>query len=150
MEATLRELLDKQALHELVLTYCRACDRRDLRLLCSLYHDDAIDDHGSMFKGLPGELYTTADHRTPLPDAREIVIGGRYLDRYERRGGGWTLRHRSLALDWCRAEPVNPTAYGEFAAGAPRGRPDLQDPSYLNLTLLYPDARRPQDGRRHD
>jgi hypothetical protein len=51
----LQELIDKQALHELVLTYCRAIDRRDFVLVRSLYHDDAIDDHGSMFQGGPDE-----------------------------------------------------------------------------------------------
>jgi hypothetical protein len=46
MAKQLQTLIDKQALHELVLRYCRACDRRDFALLRSLYHDEAIDDHG--------------------------------------------------------------------------------------------------------
>ncbi len=46
-----QELLDKQALAELVLRYCRGIDRRDYALVRSLYHDDAIDDHGHMFYG---------------------------------------------------------------------------------------------------
>jgi hypothetical protein len=167
----LRTLFDKQALHELVLTYCRACDRRDFALLRSLYHDDAIDDHGTMFRGSPdeyvawlpqvmtnfeatvhsianvlfvvdgdraeGELYTMAYHRTRLPDAKEIIIGGRYLDRYERRSGAWKFLHRSLAMDWCRVEPVDPAAYREFAVGAPPGRTDARDPSYLALSFFH-------------
>jgi hypothetical protein len=52
---TLQTLLDKQALHELALTYYRACDRRDFALVRALYHDDAIDDHGSMFSGTADE-----------------------------------------------------------------------------------------------
>jgi len=172
---SVRELSDKQALLELVLTYCRACDRRDFALLRSLYHDDAIDDHGAMFRGSPdeyvawlpgvlqnfeatshsisnalfrleadaaqGELYSIAYHRTHPPRAREIIIGGRYLDRYERRAGAWKFLHRSLALDWCRTEAVDPAAYGEFAAGAPAGRADLQDPSYLALSFFRREPR---------
>ena len=165
----LRVVKDKSELHDLVLTYCRACDRRDYALLRSLYHDDAIDDHGDMFCGpvddyvawLPnvlesfeatvhsisntlfvvdgdaaeGEIYTQAYHRTPAPDAQEIIIGGRYLDRYERRDGIWRFIHRSLACDWCDVRAVNVKAYEQFAAGAPRGRTDKDDPSYKLLML---------------
>jgi hypothetical protein len=74
-----------------------------------------------------------AYHRTHAPAAREILIGGRYLDRYQRRGGVWRFLHRSLALDWCRVQEVDTAAYREFAAGAPAGRTDAQDPSYLAL-----------------
>ena len=56
MADALQTLIDKQALHELVLRYCRACDRRDFVLLRSLYHDDAIDDHGAMFCGSADEF----------------------------------------------------------------------------------------------
>jgi hypothetical protein len=170
MAEPLRELVDKQSLHELVLRYCRACDRRDFTLLRTLYHDDAIDDHGAMFCGtadeyaawLPGvmanfeatvhsitnalfevrgeeaqgELYTVAYHRTRAPEAREVVIGGRYLDHYQRRGGSWKFLRRALALDWCRVTPVDAGAYREFAAGARPGRTDHEDPSYLALSFF--------------
>lgn len=51
----LTDLLDQQALRQLAHAYCHAVDRGDLALLRSLYHDDAIDDHGAMFCGTPDE-----------------------------------------------------------------------------------------------
>lgn len=177
MGDTLQTLIDKQALAELVLTYCRAIDRRDFPLLRSLYHDDAVDDHGAMFCGsadeylawLPpvlaqfentahslsnmlfvvdgahaqGELYALAYHRTRAPPAREIVIGGRYFDRYERRDAVWKFCRRSLALDWCRVTAVDALAYQEFAAAAPPGRDDAEDPSYRALPWFTRGSARP-------
>jgi hypothetical protein len=169
-KSDLQTLLDKSALADLVLTYCRACDRRDFALVRTLYHDDAIDEHGYMFTGTPdefvawlpqamsqfeatvhavsnmlfkvngdkaeGEIYTLAYHRTPGPNAQEIVIGGRYLDVYEKRGGVWKFFRRALACDYVENRTVDQAAYQQFAAGAPPGRADLSDPSYQKLTMF--------------
>ena len=47
----IQEIIDKDAIRELVNIYCRAADRHDNVLMRSLYHEDAFDDHGSFFKG---------------------------------------------------------------------------------------------------
>ena len=39
-------LLDRQAILDCLHTYCRAMDRLDRELLMTVYHEDAIDDHG--------------------------------------------------------------------------------------------------------
>lgn len=51
----LAEALDRIALQKLAWAYCHGIDRRDLKLVRSLYHDDAVDDHGAMFRGSPDE-----------------------------------------------------------------------------------------------
>ena len=42
----LQYLLDRQAIADVLVTYSRAIDRLDRDLLISVYHPDAIDDHG--------------------------------------------------------------------------------------------------------
>ena len=49
----IEELAARDCLWRLVNAYSRACDRRDFALLRSLYHDDAVEEHGSMFSGSP-------------------------------------------------------------------------------------------------
>jgi ketosteroid isomerase-like protein len=46
LEKTVRMLADRQAIRDCLATYCRAVDRLDRELLLSVYHEDAIDDHG--------------------------------------------------------------------------------------------------------
>ena len=48
----LQELLDRQDILDCIHRYCRGVDRFDRELLLSVYHPDAIDDHG-MFVGGP-------------------------------------------------------------------------------------------------
>ena len=43
----MQELLDREAIRDVIYRYCRACDRRDERLLRSVYHPDATDNHGA-------------------------------------------------------------------------------------------------------
>ncbi len=46
----LAALLDKQAVAETLIRYCRAVDRRDADLMRRVYWPDAVDDH-AVFKG---------------------------------------------------------------------------------------------------
>ncbi|MBP9034432.1 MAG: nuclear transport factor 2 family protein, partial [Pseudomonadales bacterium] len=43
----LQELIDKQAIRDLLAAYFTAADRHDNVKMAALYHDDATDDHGS-------------------------------------------------------------------------------------------------------
>lgn len=44
----LRETADRSEIANLLGLYCRAIDRLDVDLLRSVYHPDAVDDHGAM------------------------------------------------------------------------------------------------------
>ncbi|QHE86792.1 nuclear transport factor 2 family protein [Hydrogenophaga sp. BPS33] len=50
-DTALRHLLVKERLHELEMAYCRGVDRRDADLLRSIFFDDAIEEHGEMYRG---------------------------------------------------------------------------------------------------
>ena len=166
---TQQEALDRAALTDLVMRYCRGVDRRDFALVRALYWDDAVDRHGTMFEGgadafvawLPtimaqfeltvhrvtnsvfafdgnraeGEHYAVAYHRTHPPQRREIVIGGRFLDRYERRGEVWKFAERRLAFDHGEARDLDEAAFAELATQAATGTADRGDPSWA-LQLL--------------
>ena len=54
-----------------------------------------------------GEIYFQAFHRIVEAGAQsDLFISGRYVDRYERRGGVWKIAHRSELVDWARTEPA--------------------------------------------
>ena len=51
-DPALQELLDKQAVAEVVHRYCRAVDRGDIELLRTVYHPDATDErNGTLTRG---------------------------------------------------------------------------------------------------
>ena len=160
--AGLAALTDRAALQELLHAYCRGVDRRDYALLSTLYHPDARDDHGGLFRGsaadyiawLPGMLArfastshyihnaefriegdraegqssVVAHHLTHPPDPVDVVMGGRYLDRFERRDGRWRFSYRFALLDWATPWSAD--------TDAPMGRADETDPSYAVLSLF--------------
>jgi ketosteroid isomerase-like protein len=101
-EAALRTMLDKQEIHEVMMRYCRAVDRMDEELLRSVYHPDAVDNHG-LFNGkasdfIPwcikqlGEAYTATQHvvANEIIEIRgDIAFCEFYFvahHRYERKG----------------------------------------------------------------
>jgi hypothetical protein len=43
----LQQLIDRQAIVDVVLRYCRGIDRFDLELVRACYHEDATDEHGT-------------------------------------------------------------------------------------------------------
>lgn len=96
----LAELVEKQAILELVQGYSRAVDRRDFALLESLYTKDGIDDHTGLYCGpvagfvdwlrvaLAGVDATTHHvHNVTIALAGERAEGEVYLTAYNRLRG---------------------------------------------------------------
>jgi hypothetical protein len=76
-----------------------------------------------------GETYFLAHHRpgNEAPD-EELVLGGRYVDRFERRASVWKIAHRVVVYDWSRVTTVNDV--WDAAPTFERGRPSRADISY--------------------
>lgn len=150
----LEELSARLEIQQVLYRYCRGVDRGDSALIASVYHGDAVDQHGA-WEGLGRafaeylvpkmdqaprvgqhhitnalievrgggaevESYFIALH--PEAEEAHALVCGRYLDRFERRGGVWRIAHRCVVIDVSRslgaAEPW-PGA-GAFPAGARR------------------------------
>lgn len=172
LEKRLEELLDKQAITELIHAYCNAMDRHDHDKVRTLYHADAIDDHGSFFKGLAhefidrlpeiqapmeilhhnvttvniklngeeaeGEVYILAFHKVRTDNgAMDVLIGGRYFDKYRKRDGVWKFAHRAVVADWVNVhDPSIVDLENPFVAGSYIGKPGEEDPSYEFFSLF--------------
>jgi hypothetical protein len=53
------------------------------------------------------EWYFIARHRYAGETTDEdLLVAGRYLDRWERRGGPFKISHRVVTQDWVRTDPV--------------------------------------------
>jgi hypothetical protein len=59
-----------------------------------------IDVHGDT---AIAESHVTAYHRIDMgSEERDVVIGGRYLDRFAKRDGDWRIAHRTMLYDWVK------------------------------------------------
>ncbi len=79
------------------------------------------------------ESYYRAYQRV-LPEGgvtRENFVGGRYLDRWEKRNGEWRIIHRHGLMDWYRSfEQSEGADKGYVARTGGRGRRKPDDPVY--------------------
>jgi len=69
-----------------------------MRLTLHTLGQSLIDLRGT---GAVVETHVTAYHRVDSGGAdRDVFLGGRYLDRMEKRGAEWRIIHRTLLYDW--------------------------------------------------
>ncbi len=66
-----------------------------------------------------------------MTDGNDAAIGGRYLDRFSRRGGRWAITHRDVIFDWSRVEPETKKFWDKHpAAEFLYGKRGPDDPLY--------------------
>jgi hypothetical protein len=81
------------------------------------------------------ESYVHAHHVIAQgEDLVQLMVGARYLDRFERRAGEWRIAFRTEVIDWGRWLPV-PERWFEQNNEMPKGRRDRDDLSYRYLRL---------------
>ena len=82
-----------------------------------------------------GEDYGYNFHRTRAEPRQEIIIYGRYLDRYEKRDGAWKFARRKFVFDHGYTTPVDEKSLASSIHGAPLGKDGESDISF-ELPLL--------------
>ncbi|GAB2993632.1 nuclear transport factor 2 family protein [Mycobacterium bourgelatii] len=85
-----------------------------------------------------GEVYSIAMHtfRARGRDV-DVLIGGRYLDKYEKRDGTWGFTERMIVTDWARVSDPSVLDFSHpIVEGTPRGAMDANDPSYQFFSLF--------------
>jgi SnoaL-like domain len=72
-----------------------------------------------------GEVYFNAYHKVQGEDGfDDVIIAGRYLDRYEKRAGVWKFAYRSEVVDFSRTEKTNDPYFEQAPDGFRGGRQD--------------------------
>lgn len=88
---------------------------------------EVAGDHGV------GEHYVIAHARG---EGFSTLTGGRYIDRYERRGGEWRIASRTFVCDWNSREPTSFEPGGFYAALTTRGCFGPADPIHAHWASL--------------
>ena len=85
-----------------------------------------------------GEVYTIATHTFGAGDRDiDVIVGGRYLDRYEKRDDTWKIVERTIVTDWAEVnDPSSVDLSHPITRGTLKGSPDANDPSRQFFSLL--------------
>ena len=85
-----------------------------------------------------GEVYSVATHTFAAKDGEtEVVVGGRYLDKYEKRDDTWKFTTRSIVTDWAHVNDPSAVDFSHpITRDTPQGRPGPDDPSHEFFSLL--------------
>lgn len=160
---TLEALSDRQRIGDVVKRLARGTDRLDRALMILCYHPDGFDDHNAFRGSAPEfadwvcevlAMYVATHHVVADPLIRldgdvahvdtyceahhvgvdsDMVLGLRYLDRFERRAGEWRIARRVCAFDWTYTVPFDPAHRIPFHDDYTVGRRDGGDPGYRDV-----------------
>lgn len=109
LEKKLRELVDRQEIHQVMLRYARGLDRLDNALARSCYWDDAIEDHGH-FVGGPDDFIAWADGTTLMHESTQHAI----LNHYCELDGDDAWCETYYQFTGVRAEPPHFVSTGRY------------------------------------
>jgi hypothetical protein len=70
MEARLKLIEDRQAIHDVIVRYCRGVDRSDPDLVEADFHDDAIDNHFGVVLPFREAISTLKSARSGAPPSK--------------------------------------------------------------------------------
>jgi hypothetical protein len=90
-----------------------------------------------------GEIYTIATHTFNAGDRDvDVIVGGRYLDKYEKRDGAWKFSERAIVTDWAHVNDPSTVNFSHpITRDTPEGSPGAGDASHQFFSLLK--TRRP-------
>ena len=85
-----------------------------------------------------GEIYTIAFHTLAGKERdTDLVVGGRYLDKYEKRDDAWKILERTIVTDWAQvSDPSAMDLSHPITRDTLKGTPDGNDPSHRFFSLL--------------
>jgi hypothetical protein len=157
IDPAVQELLDKQAIHDTMMGYCRGVDRLDIDLVAAAFHEgydraeQIIESSRSIDRGYHfiGNERIEVDGDQAFCEFYFISFAalerdgtgytraraGRYVDRWERRSGAWKIATRIMVDDWDRIDEVVERMPGTAESGLTRGSRSKDDAVYQIRSL---------------
>lgn len=115
---------------EYIVANMRSGLKRSMQKIGNAYIE--LDPDGEHARG---ETYVLAYLQADGPDGlQDRIVAGRYLDRFERRGGEWRILDRLYVLDWNQnSRSTAQWDTGLYASLRTRGARSPEDPWDLGL-----------------
>ena len=104
----------------------------------SMQHNITTANFATIGDFAEGEIYTISTHTFAAGDRDvDVIVGGRYFDKYEKRDGIWKFIERKIVTDWAHVnDPSSVDLSHPITSDTSRGAPGENDPSYEYFSLL--------------